>query len=101
MRVWLNPNQMAAYKLTPEEVMAAIQDKNVEAAPGKFGESSREAFEFVIKYKGKLNQPSDYENIIIRSNTDGSVLKLKDVARVERVSYPYARHTRINGRAGI
>ena len=101
MRVWLNPNQMATYKLTPEEVMAAIQDKNVEAAPGKFGESSREAFEFVIKYKGKLNQPSDYENIIIRSNTDGSVLKLKDVARVELGSYTYASHTRINGKAGL
>lgn len=101
MRVWLNPNQMAAYKLTPEEVMASIQDKNVEAAPGKFGESSREAFEFVIKYKGKLNQPSDYENIIIRSNTDGSVLKLKDVARVELGSYTYASHTRINGKAGL
>ncbi|HCU43793.1 MAG TPA: hydrophobe/amphiphile efflux-1 family RND transporter [Sphingobacterium sp.] len=101
MRVWLKPNQMATYKLTPEEVMAAIQDKNVEAAPGKFGESSKEAFEFVIKYKGKLNQPSDYENIIIRSNTDGSVLRLKDVARVELGSYTYASHTRINGKPGL
>ncbi|WP_134089113.1 efflux RND transporter permease subunit [Olivibacter sp. XZL3] len=101
MRVWLNPNQMASYKLTPGEVMAAIQDKNVEAAPGKFGESSREAFEFVIKYKGKLSQPNDYENIIIRSNADGSVLRLKDVARVELGSYTYASQTRINGKAGL
>ncbi|MEH6306712.1 efflux RND transporter permease subunit [Olivibacter sp. CPCC 100613] len=101
MRVWLNPNQMASYKLTPGEVMAAIQDKNVEAAPGKFGESSSEAFEFVIKYKGKLNQPSDYENIIIRANADGSVLRLKDVARVELGAYTYASHTRINGKAGL
>lgn len=101
MRVWLNPNQMASYKLTPGEVMAAIQDKNVEAAPGKFGESSTEAFEFVIKYKGKLNQPVDYENIIIRSNADGSVLRLKDVARVELGSYTYASNTRIDGKAGL
>ncbi|GAA4806753.1 efflux RND transporter permease subunit [Olivibacter ginsenosidimutans] len=101
MRVWLNPNQMASYKLTPGEVMAAIQDKNVEAAPGKFGESSREAFEFVIKYKGKLNQPEDYENIIIRSNADGSVLRLKDVAKVELGSYTYASKTRIDGKAGL
>lgn len=101
MRVWLNPNQMASYKLTPSEVMAAIQDKNVEAAPGKFGESSTEAFEFVIKYKGKLNQPADYENIIIRSNADGSVLRLKDVARVELGSYTYASNTRIDGKAGL
>ncbi|PRD47843.1 efflux RND transporter permease subunit [Sphingobacterium haloxyli] len=101
MRVWLDPNQMATYKLTPAEVMAAIQDKNMEAAPGKFGENSKEAFEFVIKYKGKLNQPTDYENIIIRSNTDGSVLRLKDVARVELGSYTYASHTRIDGKAGL
>jgi len=101
MRVWLNPNQMASYKLTPNEVMAAIQDKNVEAAPGKFGESSKEAFEFVIKYKGKLNQASDYENIIIRSNADGSVLRLKDVATVELGSYTYASSTRIDGKTGL
>src|SRR6478672_221685 len=51
MRVWLNPAKMANYKLTPREVIGAIQDKNLEAAPGKFGESSRESFEYVIKYK--------------------------------------------------
>ncbi|MGJ1262686.1 efflux RND transporter permease subunit [Sphingobacterium spiritivorum] len=101
MRVWLDPKQMASYKLTPSEVMAAIQDKNVEAAPGKFGESSRESFEFVIKYKGKLNQPADYENIIIRSNADGSILRLKDVARVELGAYTYGSNTRINEKSGI
>src|SRR5690606_11688128 len=101
MRVWLDPNRMATYKLTPGEVMAAIQDKNMEAAPGKFGENSKEAFEFVIKYKGKLDQPADYENIIIRSNTDGSILRLKDVARVELGSYTYTSHTRIDGKVGL
>jgi len=101
MRVWLNPTQMATYKLTPNEVMAAIQDKNLEAAPGKFGESSKESFEFVIKYKGKLNQPEDYSNIIIRSNTDGSFLRLKDVARVELGAYTYGSETRINGKVGV
>ncbi|NQD71193.1 efflux RND transporter permease subunit [Sphingobacterium shayense] len=101
MRVWLNPNQMASYKLTPAEVMSAIQDKNLEAAPGKFGESSKEAFEFVIKYKGKLNQPEDYGNIIIRSNSDGSFLRLKDVARVELGAYTYGSETRINGKVGV
>ena len=54
MRVWLNPSKMASYNLTPKEVMGAIQDKNLEAAPGRFGESSKESFEYVIKYKGKL-----------------------------------------------
>jgi len=101
MRVWLNPAQMAAYNLSPREVLASIQDKNLEAAPGKFGESSGEAFEYVIKYKGKLSQPLDYENIIIRSNTDGSMLRLKDVAKIEFGSYTYGNYTRTNGKPGI
>jgi len=101
MRVWLNPTQMATYQLTPQEVMAAIQDQNVEAAPGKFGESSSEAFEYVIKYKGKLNKQADYEEMVIRSNPDGSVLRLKDLARVEFGAYTNTSNTRINGKPGI
>jgi HAE1 family hydrophobic/amphiphilic exporter-1 len=101
MRVWLNPNQMAAYKITPAEVMAAIQDKSLEAAPGKLGERSDEVFEYVIKYKGKLTKPEEYENIAIRANADGSVLHLKDVARVELGAYSYTSLTRLNGHNGI
>lgn len=101
MRVWLKPAQMAAYGLTPKEVMAAIQDKSLEAAPGRFGESSSESFEYVIKYKGKLTQPLDYENIVIRSNSDGSMLRLKDVARIELGAYTYGNFTRVGGKPGI
>jgi HAE1 family hydrophobic/amphiphilic exporter-1 len=101
MRIWLNPSQMAAYSLTPKDITAAIQDKNLEAAPGKFGESSNESFEYVIKYKGKLNQPTDYENIVIRSNADGSILRLKDVAKVEFGAYTYGNYTRTNGKPGV
>jgi len=101
MRVWLNPSQLAAYKITPAEVTAAIQDKNLEAAPGKFGEQSQEAFEYVIKYKGKLTTPEEYQNIAIRANTDGSVLRLKDVARVELGAYSYGSVNRLNGHDGI
>lgn len=101
MRVWLNPTQMASYNLTPQDVATAIQDQNIEAAPGKFGESSKEAFEYVIKYKGKLNEQADYEHIVIRANADGSVLFLKDVARVEFGAYTYSSLTRINGKPGI
>ena len=100
MRVWLNPSQMTSYNITPQEVMAAIQDKNLEAAPGKFGENSAESFEYVIKYKGKLNKPEDYQDIIIRTNPDGSILRLKDVAKVEFGSYTYGNFTRINGKPG-
>ena len=101
MRVWLNPSKMANYKLSAQEVLGAIQDKNLEAAPGRFGESSKQAFEYVIKYKGKLNQPLEYENIVIHSNADGSVLRLKDVARVEFGSYTYGSSTRIDGKSGL
>src|SRR6201996_1034334 len=101
MRVWLTPTQMAPYKITPAEVMAAIQDKNLEAAPGKLGERSQEVFEYVIKYKGKLTKPEEYENIAIRANADGSVLRLKDVARVELGSYSYTSTTHLNGFDGI
>lgn len=101
MRVWLNPSKMASYNLTPKEVIGAIQDKNLEAAPGKFGESSTESFEYVIKYKGKLNKPEDYGNIIIRSDNEGSILRLKDVARIEFGSYTYGSATKVNGKSGL
>ncbi|OOQ59596.1 efflux RND transporter permease subunit [Mucilaginibacter pedocola] len=101
MRVWLNPAQMATYKITPAEVMAAIQDKNLEAAPGRFGERSDESFEYVIKYKGKLTKPEEYQNIAIRANPDGSVLHLKDVARVELGAYSYNSYSNLNGHDGV
>ncbi len=101
MRVWLNPSKMASYNLTPGEVIGAIKDKNLEAAPGKFGESSTESFEYVIKYKGKLNKPEEYESIVIRYNNDGSVLRLRDVARVEFGSYTYGSATKVNGKSGL
>jgi len=101
MRVWLNPSQMAAYNLTPAEVSAAIQDKSLEAAPGRLGESSEVAFEYVVKYKGKLNKPEDYENLIVRANPDGTVLRLKDVARIEFGAYSYTNYTRVDEKQGV
>ncbi|KIA94470.1 MULTISPECIES: efflux RND transporter permease subunit [unclassified Flavobacterium] len=101
MRVWLNPTQMATYQVTPNEVMKAIQDKSLEAAPGKFGERSKEVFEYVIKYKGKLTKPEEYENIAVRANADGSILRLKDVARIELGAYSYNSLTRLNGKKGV
>ncbi|MBC8033064.1 MAG: efflux RND transporter permease subunit [Chitinophagaceae bacterium] len=101
MRVWLDPAHMAAYNITPGEVIGAINDKSLEAAPGKFGESSTVPFEYVIKYKGKLNKPEEYENIVIRSNGNGSMLRLKDVARIEFGAYTYGNYTRVDGKPGL
>lgn len=100
MRIWLKPDRLTANNLSAQDVLNAIKDQNVEAAPGRFGESSTQAFEYILKYKGKLNQSSDYENIILRANADGSVLHLKDVARVEFGSFTYSANTKVDGKPG-
>ncbi len=97
MRIWLKPEQMAAYSISPQEVIAAVQSQNVEAAPGRFGQSNDEALELIIRYKGKLKEPVEYENIILRANADGSVLRLGDIARVELGSYSYDVDSYANG----
>ncbi|MFA6056855.1 MAG: efflux RND transporter permease subunit [Taibaiella sp.] len=97
MRIWLKPDRLAANNLSPNDVTKAIRDQSIEAAPGRFGEGSKEVFEYVLKYKGKLNRGEDYENIIIKANSDGSMLRLRDVARVEFGSYTYSSSGRLNG----
>ncbi|MDJ1471786.1 MULTISPECIES: efflux RND transporter permease subunit [Xanthocytophaga] len=101
MRIWLKPDRLAAYQLSPQEVMAAIQEQNLEAAPGRLGENSLESFEYVIKYKGKRNKGTQFEDIILKANPDGSFLHLKDVARVELGSFTYNNNTHVNGKHGI
>ncbi|RXK85826.1 efflux RND transporter permease subunit [Filimonas effusa] len=97
MRIWLQPERLTAYNLSPLDVTNAIRDQSLEAAPGRFGQSSKQVFEYVLKYKGKLNTNEQYENIIIKSNTDGSAIRLKDVARVEFGSYTYSSDSKMNG----
>ena len=101
MRVWLDPQKMASYQITPQEVTAAIKTENIEAAPGRLGERSKQAFDYVIRYKGKYTEPSDYENIILRANPDGSTLRLKDIAKVEFGSYDYSVSSKIQGKEGV
>jgi len=99
MRIWLKPDRLAAYGLSPQEVTGAIREQSLEAAPGRLGEASKEVFEYVLKYKGKLTQNKEYEDIIIKANSDGSVIRLKDVARVEFGSYTYSSNGKLNGNA--
>lgn len=96
MRVWMNPQKMASYNITPQEIAGAIQAQNIEAAPGRFGERTDEAYEYVIRYRGKYTEPEEYGNIILRANNDGSTLRLKDVAEVEFGSYNYGVSTQYN-----
>ncbi len=98
MRIWLKPDRLIANNLSPQDVLNAIKDQNLEAAPGRLGQNSSETFEYVLKYKGKLNQGEDYENIVIKAKTDGSMLRLKDLARVEFGSYTYSSNSRMDGK---
>lgn len=97
MRIWLKPDRLAAYQLSPQEVIQAVNGQNREAAPGRFGQGSEEVYEYVLRYKGKLDQTEDYENIIVKANNDGSVIRVKDVARVSFGSFSYAANSRLNG----
>lgn len=100
MRVWLKPEKMAAHGVTPQEVIAAINEQNIEAAPGKFGENSSQVFEYVIRYKGKLDEIEEYENIVIRSAGNSNFLRLKDVARIELGALSYATESITQGKPG-
>ncbi len=97
MRIWLNPQKMASYGVTPQQVSTAIQSQNLEAAPGSLGENSSETMQYVIKYKGKNKYPGDYEQMVIRANPDGSLLRLGAIARVEFGAYSYAMDSKANG----
>ncbi|HEY4108058.1 efflux RND transporter permease subunit [Puia sp.] len=90
MRIWLKPDAMAAYGLIPDDINTALAEQNVEAAPGKIGENSNQSFQYVLKYKGRLRKPAEYENIIIKATSTGQLLRLKDVARIELGSLDYS-----------
>ena len=97
MRLWLNPDKMAMYKLVPDDVTKALEAQNVEAATGAFGENHDNTYMYTMKYRGRLSTPEQFGNIVIRSLADGQVLRLRDVARVELGSDAYNYHTGMDG----
>ncbi|WP_432221530.1 efflux RND transporter permease subunit [Flavobacterium sp. TMP13] len=101
MRIWIDPEKMAAYNVSPKEIQAALQEQNVEAAPGKFGENAEGVYEYVIKYKGRLSEIKDYENIVIKSTGNGNFLHLKDVATVELGGFNYGTKNIAMGKQGV
>ncbi len=101
MRVWLKPDRLVAYNVSTDEVIKALQDQNVEAAPGKTGESSGKnprVLQYVLRYTGKLFEPKQYEELVLRAEADGSVLRLKDVADIEFGSMSYSMVSKTDGR---
>ncbi len=95
MRIWLKPDVMAQYQLMPTDITAALAEQNIEAAPGQFGERGDQSYQYIMRYKGRLVTPEEFENIVIRTNPNGEVLYLKDVAELElgRVDYGFSNKT--------
>ncbi len=101
MRVWLKPERMLAYNISADDIVTALRAQNVEAAPGKTGESSGknpQSVQYVLRYTGKLYEPQQYENVVLRADNDGAILRLKDVADVEFGSMSYGMVSKTDGR---
>ncbi|WP_343670116.1 efflux RND transporter permease subunit [Chitinophaga sp.] len=101
MRIWLKPSVMASYGLVPKDVNTALAQQSLEAAPGKFGENSDQSYQYTLKYKGRLKSVEEYENIVIRADANGHILRLKDIARIELGSLSYNSNTKTNGNESI
>ena len=90
MRIWLKPDVMKQYNLMPSDISGVLAEQNIEAAPGTFGERSNVAYEYAMRYTGRLKSAEEFGNIIIQSNANGQTLKLKDVARIELGGLQYS-----------
>ena len=101
MRIWLNPEKMAEYHLMPTDISGVLAEQNIEAAPGNIGERENQTFQYTLRYKGRLSQVPEFEDIVIKANPDGTIIHLKDVARVElgRVSYGFSG--KVNGHKSV
>ncbi|AMR31525.1 multidrug transporter AcrB [Mucilaginibacter sp. PAMC 26640] len=101
MRIWLKPDVMSRYGLVPDDITEALNEQNVEAAPGKFGENSHEPFQYVIRYKGRLQTAKEFGDIIIKSVGNGQLLRLDDIARLELGALDYSFVEQTNGHESV
>lgn len=100
LRIWLDPAKMASYNLVPSDINKVLAEQNVEAATGTLGSESDNTFRYVLKYRGRYEDVADYENMVIRAQSDGTILRLKDVARIELGSRGYDYIGMVNGHPG-
>lgn len=98
MRIWIKPEIMAQYGLTPSDIATALRDQNIEAAPGSFGAQGNQSFQYTLKYRGRYETPEEFENIVVRTTANGDVLRLKDVADVELGKVTYDFENTLNGK---
>ena len=101
MRIWLKPDVMAQYGLMPSDISAVLAEQNIEAAPGQFGEQGKQTFQYIMKYKGRLVTPEEFEQIVVKATPDGEVLYLKDVADVELGRVSYGFQCKVDGKTAV
>ena len=101
MRVWLKPDVMAQYNLIPSDVSAALAEQNIEAAPGQLGERGHQTYQYTLRYKGRLQEEKEFENIVIKALPDGQILRLGDIARLELGRVSYAFSNKVNGHKAV
>lgn len=101
MRIWLIPEKMKQFGLMPQDIMTALSEQNIEAAPGEFGVQSDMSYQYVLRYKGRLKSVPEFESIILASTTNGQTLQLKDVAKVELGGLSYEVNMKSNGMPSI
>ena len=101
MRIWLDPQKMARYGLTPADINQVLSEQNVEVATGTLGAESQNTFQYVLKYRGRYEDEQGYEQMVVRSLPNGDVLRIGDIARVELGSQNYNIIGETNGRPGV
>ena len=100
LRIWLDPGKMAKYGLVPKDISAVLAEQNLEAPTGTLGAESENTFRYVLKYRGRYEDVTDYENMVIRAENNGTVLRLKDVAKIELGERSYEYIGMVNGHPG-
>lgn len=101
LRIWLDPEKMAEHHLMPSDVSSALASQNLEAAPGSLGERENQTFEYVLKYKGRLQEISEFEEIVIKAKASGELLRLKDIAKIELGRVTYAFTCKVDGHSAV
>lgn len=101
MRIWLKPDVMAQYKLNPTDVSAALAEQNIEAAPGQFGERGNQTYQYTIRYKGRLQQIEEFEDIVVKALPNGQVLRLGEIANIELGRLAYTFNNMVNGHKSV
>lgn len=101
MRIWVNPQKLANYNLVPSDITRAINEQSSQAALGQLGQNSGESFQYVVKYKGKLNEVDEYKNIVVKNGENGELVHLNDVADIELGAFSYSDKGETNGNPSL